>query len=60
MVVRPVPSIPGVTSSAVEEAENPDGPFHPKNLILLILIMNSYYKPYQTVILITALRSYNF
>jgi len=28
--VRPVPSIPWVTSSAVERAENPDGPFQPK------------------------------
>lgn len=26
MAVRPDPSIPCVTSSAVEEAENPDGP----------------------------------
>ena len=30
MAVRPVPSIPWVTSSAVEEAENPDGPFQLK------------------------------
>lgn len=30
MAVRADPSIPWVTSSAVEEAENPDGPFHPK------------------------------
>jgi hypothetical protein len=30
MAVRPVPSIPWVTSSAVELAENPDGPFLPK------------------------------
>ena len=27
MAVRPVPSIPSVTSSAVEEDENPEGPF---------------------------------
>lgn len=27
MAVRPVPSIPSVTCSAVEERENPDGPF---------------------------------
>lgn len=27
MAVRPEPSIPLVTSSAVEEEENPDGPF---------------------------------
>lgn len=27
MAVRPVPSIPFVTSSAVERAENPDAPF---------------------------------
>lgn len=33
--VRPVPSIPWVTSSAVEEEENPDGPFLPKNHISL-------------------------
>jgi len=56
MAVRPVPSIPCVTSSAVEEAENPDGPFHPKSHILLILVMKSH----QTVILKTALQSYNF
>jgi hypothetical protein len=56
MAVRPVPSVPCVTSSAVEEAENPDGPFHPKSHILLILVMKSH----QTVILKTALQSYNF
>lgn len=33
MAVRPFPSIPSVTCSAVEVAENPDGPFQPKNHI---------------------------
>lgn len=36
MAVRPVPSIPSVTSSAVEEDENPDGPFLLNNHIALI------------------------
>jgi len=34
MAVRPVPSIPRVTSSAVELAEYPDGPFLLNNHIL--------------------------
>lgn len=34
MAVRPEPSIPSVTSSAVEEDENPDGPFLLSNHIL--------------------------
>lgn len=33
MAVRPDPSIPWVTSSAVENLENPDGPFNP-NIVL--------------------------
>jgi len=33
MAVRPVPSTPCVTSSAVEREENPDAPFDPKNHI---------------------------
>jgi len=40
MAVRPEPSIPCVTSSAVEEAENPDVPFLLKNHIL----SDSYHK----------------
>lgn len=35
IAVRLVPSIPWVTSSAVERAENPDGPFHPNIHIFL-------------------------
>ena len=35
MAVRPVASIPWVTCSAVEQAENPDGPFLPQIHILL-------------------------
>ena len=38
MEVRPVASIPWVTSSAVEEAENPEGPFLPNIHIILISI----------------------
>lgn len=38
MAVRPVPSIPCVTSSAVEEAENPDAPFLLNNHIPAKLI----------------------
>lgn len=37
MAVRPFPLIPCVTSSAVEEAENPDGPFLLTNHIPLFL-----------------------
>ena len=33
MAVRAVPSIPSVTCSAVEDAENPDAPFQPRNHI---------------------------
>lgn len=36
MAVRPVPSIPSVTSSAVEEEENPEGPFLLNNHIASI------------------------
>ena len=35
MAVRPEPSIPCVTSSAVEEDENPDGPFLLKSHIFV-------------------------
>lgn len=38
MEVRPVASIPWVTSSAVELAENPEGPFLPNIHIILISI----------------------
>lgn len=34
IAVRPDPSIPSVTCSAVERAENPDGPLNPKIHIL--------------------------
>jgi len=34
IAVRPLPSIPSVTSSAVELEEKPDGPFFPKNPML--------------------------
>jgi hypothetical protein len=37
MAVRPVPLSPSVTSSAVEEAENPDAPFLLNNHISLSL-----------------------
>lgn len=33
IAVRPEPSIPLVTSSAVERAENPDGPLKPRSHI---------------------------
>lgn len=33
MAVKPVPSTPCVTSSAVERDENPNGPFDPENHI---------------------------
>lgn len=42
IAVRPVPSIPSVTSSAVEEAENPDGPFLLKNQIILFPSLSLY------------------
>jgi len=42
MAVRPVPSIPCVTSSAVEYPENPDGPFPQNNHILSL----SFFTPY--------------
>lgn len=38
MAVRPAPSIPCVTSSAVEQAENPEGPFQLKIHILSEII----------------------
>lgn len=33
IAVSPEPSIPRVTSSAVERPENPDGPFQPRSHI---------------------------
>jgi hypothetical protein len=38
MAVRPVPSTPCVTSSAVERDENPDAPFDPKNHIFQLFL----------------------
>ena len=39
MAVRPAPSTPSVTSSAVDHAENPDAPFHFNGHILLLLLV---------------------
>lgn len=44
MAVSPEPSIPCVTSSAVEEDENPDGPFLLKSHIFVLWICFCLYK----------------
>ncbi|KAK4834301.1 hypothetical protein QYF36_020443 [Acer negundo] len=40
--LRPVPSTPCVTSSAVEDHENPDGPFLPNNFTITDSQSHSY------------------
>ncbi|MFS7914173.1 hypothetical protein Hanom_Chr02g00150291 [Helianthus anomalus] len=37
MAVRPVPSIPFVTSSALEFAENPDGPLNSEYIHVILI-----------------------
>lgn len=48
IAVRPVASIPWVTSSAVDEAEKPDGPFllNKRIIIFLLLSLTVWYEKY--------------
>lgn len=57
MAVRPVPSIPWVTWSAVEDHENPDDPFLPKSHIVFVGCFKKFpklhikeFRPYAAII----------
>lgn len=50
MAVRPEPSIPSVTSSAVEEAEKTDGPFLLNNHSFIVLLFLQQYVKTRTIL----------
>lgn len=57
MAVRPVPSIPLVTSSAVEKAENSDGPFLLNNHSFIVFLFLQQYVKTCTMLQVQASQS---